>query len=70
MSANPRRCPECRKGLLQDRHWPWKTRLSRFLKYTIVLWPWGWLLTMNPDFWECPDCGRKKPVSNPMAGSR
>lgn len=45
---------------MEARNWPWKVTLSAILKYTLVLWLWGYLLVLKPDWYECPRCGRKK----------
>ena len=47
---------------MEGRNWPWKIKLSKVLKWTLVLFLWGYILTLNPDFYECPKCGRKKPL--------
>ncbi len=62
MSANPLRCPQCNKGLMEGRNWPWKVTFARILKVSIILWIWGYFMTFNPDYYECPECGRKKPM--------
>ena len=38
----------------------WKKPLAIILFITIVLAPMGFHLLNKPDFYECPDCGRKK----------
>ncbi len=58
--ANPLRCPSCKEALMRARFWPWKVRLSIFLKCTLLLWIWGDFLLQKPDWYECPRCGRKR----------
>ena len=48
---------------MEGRNWPWKVKFAFFLKCTLVLWIWAVFLTMSPDFYECPECGRKKPAA-------
>ena len=47
---------------MEGRNWPWKVTFSKVLKVTLILYIWGYIITLSPDFYECPKCGRKKPV--------
>ena len=60
MSPNPLRCPQCEEGLMEAGLFSWKKPLAIILFITIVLAPMGLYLLNKPDFYECPDCGRKK----------
>ena len=61
-SANPLRCPSCHKGLMEAAFFSWKKPVAIILYLTIALIPMGLYLMNKPDFYLCPDCGRKKPI--------
>lgn len=62
MSANPLRCPGCNKGLMRAKFFGWKKPVSIALCCTVILIPMALYLMNKPDWYECPECGRKKVI--------
>ncbi|MBI4563569.1 MAG: hypothetical protein HY716_02620 [Planctomycetes bacterium] len=47
---------------MNPTNFPWKRVFARILKCTLLLYPMGYFILLKPDWYECPQCGRKKVV--------